>query len=619
MDGGRDSIVAGNIIQGGHIGLRFYDVHDGAYPVVNMVAEDNVIYNQRRYGEFHPPYGVKLQTDSGLTSVRFTNNEINEPSDGLGYVGGSFEGTTTSLTMDGNSFAGSGTMWSWFFISGALSINSGGSIIDPATSIGTNRLLNQVLVFPANSIAASAATSGAAYSSTISGSALNPTGIPLTYEKLSGPAWLNIATDGTLSGTPQAGDGGTNVWIVRVKDGFGGSDIARLAIQVIAYPANNYGTLQGSSTTDFFNPGYINRIQLADLDKTSGNNDGYADFRNLIATLTPGQSVSYTLTPAGNTGFSTTVRWTVWIDFNRDGDFEDIGEMIVGPTTASGSAVSGSFTVPAGASVGLSRMRIAMRRSNTGQTSSTGSFSNGEVEDYSVQIGTSPTPNAAPYFVSDPLVKPDVPAGSSISNSLAGDAGDWEGDALTYAKTSGPTWLTVAANGTISVTPPTTAQGTYNFVVSVTDASGGTDSATLQIYVVAAPFEIWKQENFTLEQVAQPGVAGDLDDPDRDGIANLLEYALGLDPNHSSASGVPAGSTSGGYLTLTFNRQKSATDITYSVEATGDLGSSWNRIWSSSSVPYGGGSNPSQQVTVQDTVPVSGSPKRFMRLKITKP
>ena len=112
---------------------------------------------------------------------------------------------------------------------------------------------------------------------------------------------------------------------------------------------------------------------------------------------------------------------------------------------------------------------------------------------------------------------------------------------------------------------------------------------------------------------------GDLDDPDRDGIANLLEYALGLDPNQSSASGAPLCSTSGAYLTLAFNRQKSATDITYSVKATGDLGSSWTQIWSSSSVPYGGGSNPSQQVTVQDTVPVSESPKRFMRLKVTKP
>ena len=465
-------------------------------------------------------------------------------------------------------------------------------------------------------LGANSAVPGTAYSSSIAGSSSNAYAAPLTYERLSGPAWLNIASNGTLSGTPQAGDGGVNVWTVRVSDGFGGATIARLSIEVLAYPTNNYGTLQGDSTTSFLYPGHINRIQLADLDKTSGNNNGYADFRSLIATLTPGQSVSYTFTPGGN---SSTVRWTVWIDFNRDGDFGDSGEMIVGPTAGSSSAVSGSFTVPLVASVGPSRMRIAMVRSSNGQSSPTGSFSYGEVEDYSVQIGTNPTPNAAPYFVSDLIAKAGVTAGSPMSASLAADAADWEGDALTYVKTSGPAWLTVASNGAVSGTPPTSAHGANNFVVSVTDDSGGTDTATLQINVVAAPFELWKQEKFTPQQLAQSGVVGDLDDPDRDGIANLLEYALGLDPNQSSASGAPLCSTSGAYLTLTFNRQKIATDITYGVKATGDLGSSWTQIWSSSSVPYGGGSNPSQQVTVQDTVPVSESPKRFMRLKVTKP
>jgi len=263
-------------------------------------------------------------------------------------------------------------------------------------------------------------------------------------------------------------------------------------------------------------------------------------------------------------------------------------------------------------------MRIAMRRSSTGQTSPTGSFSNGEVEDYSVQIGTSPTPNAAPYFLSDPIAKTGVTAGSAMSGSLTADAGDWEGDPLTYSKTSGPAWLTVASNGAVSGTPPTSAQGANNFVVSVADGSGGTDTATLQINVVAAPFELWKQENFTPAQLAQPGVAGELDDPDRDGTPNLLEYALGMNQNVASSSGLPVSGILGGYLTLSFNRQKAATDITYQVEAVGNMNSSWVEIWNSFNLPYGGGENPSDLVTVQDTVPVSDAPKRFMRLKVTK-
>ena len=388
---------------------------------------------------------------------------------------------------------------------------------------------NHAPVFSNDTIVGTNTQPGSAYSSTLIGTATDSDNDTLTYEKLSGPAWLNIASDGTLTGTPQTGDSGVNVWMVRVKDGFGGSDIARLTIQVLAYPTNNYGTLQGNSTTNLFNPGYINRIQLADLDKTSGNDNGYADFRSLAANLVPGQSVSYTFTPAGN--FSS-VRWSVWIDFNRDGDFKDPGEMIVGPTTGSSSAVNGSFTVPSDASVGPSRMRIAMRRSSTGQTSPTGSFSYGEVEDYSVQIGTSPPPNAAPYFLSGPITKPDMTAGTPMSGSLAADAGDWEGGPLTYAKISGPAWLMVASNGTLSGTPPTSTRGVNSFTVSVTDGSGGTDTATLQVNVLNnAPVATAQ----SLSTPWQTPVAVTLSGSDADGDA--LIFAVDSQPANGVLSG----------------------------------------------------------------------------------
>ena len=141
----------------------------------------------------------------------------------------------------------------------------------------------------------------------------------------------------------------------------------------------------------------------------------------------------------------------------------------------------------------------------------------------------------------------------------------------------------------------------------------------VQLLQLTTPFERWQLAEFTAEQLAQPGVGGELDDPDRDGICNLLECALGLNPNQASSVGLPVGDISGEYLTLSFNREKDATDITYRVEATGDLSSSWAEIWNSTSEPYGGGGNASELVTVQDTVPVSTAPRRFMRLKVTKP
>jgi hypothetical protein len=45
----------------------------------------------------------------------------------------------------------------------------------------------------------------------------------------------------------------------------------------------------------------------------------------------------------------------------------------------------------------------------------------------------------------------------------------------------------------------------------------------------------WKGEQFTGGELAQPAIAGDDADPDRDGLGNLLEYALGLNPKHADA------------------------------------------------------------------------------------
>jgi hypothetical protein len=41
---------------------------------------------------------------------------------------------------------------------------------------------------------------------------------PVSYWKVSGPAWLNVATDGTLSGTPPFGSSGVNAFHIRAAD-----------------------------------------------------------------------------------------------------------------------------------------------------------------------------------------------------------------------------------------------------------------------------------------------------------------------------------------------------------------------------------------------------------------
>jgi Glycosyl hydrolase catalytic core/Concanavalin A-like lectin/glucanases superfamily/Putative Ig domain/Protein of unknown function (DUF642) len=77
------------------------------------------------------------------------------------------------------------------------------------------------------------AMQGQAYAGSLAGAATDPNpGSTLTYSKASGPAWLAVAANGALSGTPGASDAGTNSFTVRVADAPGASAFAQLTIRV---------------------------------------------------------------------------------------------------------------------------------------------------------------------------------------------------------------------------------------------------------------------------------------------------------------------------------------------------------------------------------------------------
>jgi chondroitin-sulfate-ABC endolyase/exolyase len=78
---------------------------------------------------------------------------------------------------------------------------------------------NSTPVFAANPVNGSNATEDAAYAATLAGSASDYDGEALTYAKVSGSAWLSIASNGALSGTPATSDVGANSFTVSVSDG----------------------------------------------------------------------------------------------------------------------------------------------------------------------------------------------------------------------------------------------------------------------------------------------------------------------------------------------------------------------------------------------------------------
>ncbi|WP_246223787.1 GEVED domain-containing protein [Fulvivirga kasyanovii] len=152
----------------------------------------------------------------------------------------------------------------------------------------------------------------------------------------------------------------------------------------------NYCSSNGNSVADE----YISNVTLGSINNNSGaGSGGYTDFTSISTNLNKNTSYTISVTPTW-TGTLYNEGYSVWIDYNRDGDFTDSGEQVWTQSATQNSPVSGSFTVPSGATNGATRMRVSMKYN--GIPTSCESFSYGEVEDYTVNIQTGSGDTQAP-------------------------------------------------------------------------------------------------------------------------------------------------------------------------------------------------------------------------------
>lgn len=153
--------------------------------------------------------------------------------------------------------------------------------------------------------------------------------------------------------------------------------------------------------TDGCNPQvghYIHELQVADLTQggtfCENSNFGTADYTNLEVNVEPGNSYNYVVSTFDHQSIPSTdhyVGW--WIDFNDDGDFDDVGEFVGndGPSTTYQN--TGNITIPISAPGGTHRMRV---RYVYQQALSAGNactpYANGETQDYSAVVTLPPGP-----------------------------------------------------------------------------------------------------------------------------------------------------------------------------------------------------------------------------------
>lgn len=341
-------------------------------------------------------------------------------------------------------------------------------------------------------------------------------GETLSFTKDSGPAWLSVASNGNVSGTPSNGDVGVNTFSVRVTDSMGAVDTATLQVTVANVndaPVFNADPVNLNATEDAVFTGQLNATDIdagetltfskvsgpswltvspsGALSGTPANGDVGANSFTVRVTDVSGSydEAALNITVANVNDAPVFTADPINLAATEDSAFTaqlaatdvDAGETLTftkvsGPAWLSVSSAGALSGTPANSNVGANAFTVRLTDSS------------GASDDAVLNI-TVTNVNDAPTFTVDPILKADASEGTAYTGqSLAGSATDVDaGDTITYSKVSGPAWLGVAANGALTGTPPSGSSGLNTFIVRATDGSSATDDAELRITVTGLP------------------------------------------------------------------------------------------------------------------------------------
>jgi GEVED domain len=152
------------------------------------------------------------------------------------------------------------------------------------------------------------------------------------------------------------------------------------------------GYCTGAPSTTTFGDEQIFGVTFGSMSniQTETCTTNYTDYSSSIPTVTYMVGTAYPFSVItdecnGPTYYSSGL--SIFIDYNRDGDFDDAGEQAytTTATTISPNTRTGSITIPANATVGVTRMRVVVIENVVSPTACP-TFSYGEMEDYKIDI-----------------------------------------------------------------------------------------------------------------------------------------------------------------------------------------------------------------------------------------
>ena len=143
---------------------------------------------------------------------------------------------------------------------------------------------------------------------------------------------------------------------------------------------SQYCSSASTNTTDE----WLSNVNFAGIDNASGSTT-YSDFTSISGTVVPGSTYTFTGTISQTGTYTETV--TVYIDWDQSQTFEASEKYSIGSCSTDGCDVTADIEVPMSAIPGETRMRV-IQKYYSEPTSACGSFTYGEVEDYTLNVNS---------------------------------------------------------------------------------------------------------------------------------------------------------------------------------------------------------------------------------------
>lgn len=333
--------------------------------------------------------------------------------------------------------------------------------------------------FNSNPMVKANAFAGLEYNKSIIQDAIDANGDSLSFSKLSGPEWLTVNADGSLTGVPSMQDVGDNEFIVEVSDG-NLTNTATLFINVQEEFNQQLIISEGfeSSAMSWSNVNSIDSHNWQRHDRNTPSRDTGSDGSNSGDFFMYLETSSHEANTAGDTAILESPSFfasNVTLKFHYHMYGADIGTLAVDVLDGENWVddvwnISGQQNVVEHqpynfAEIDLGVYSVSKIRL---RAIAAGGF-HGDISIDDIEIWGTELDPVAPNFYQDPIQGEAAMFDLQYSSSISHQAADANGDSISFSKVSGPDWLNIATDGTLSGMPMSGDLGENNFIVEVSD------------------------------------------------------------------------------------------------------------------------------------------------------